>query len=355
MNLAVQPLASPVEAQIIDPLAGETWDRLLEQHPGASVFHASAWAKLLHRTYGHRPRYLRFHSAGATVALLPLMEVRSTLTGLRGVSLPFSDFCGPLWIDPSRSEEVFHQLQSLCLELGWSRLDLRCESSAPADARPWRIHQGHALDLSKGLAAVEHGLSQQAVRSLRKSAKSGVVVETSDRLDAVRQFYRLHGLTRRRHGLPPQSPDFFEILHQEIIAKGNGHVVLAHSGREVIAASVFLKFRESAIYKFGASDTRFWPLCPNHAVMWEGIRTMIQAGCRSLHFGRTSPNDRGLSRFKRSWGADNSSIRQFRYSSREHGWKGGTDPAAESHRAIFGWLPLRFNRILGSLIYPHLD
>lgn len=289
------------------------------------------------------------------MALLPLMEVRSALTGLRGVSLPFSDFCGPLWMDRSSSEEVFRQIQFLCDEEEWERLDLRCQSSAPAGALPWRTHQGHGLDLSKGLSAVESGLSQQATRSLRKASASGLVIETSDGLDALQQFYHLHGLTRRRHGLPPQSFGFFRILHEEIIAKGMGHVVLACSGREVAAASVFLHFRGEAIYKFGASDTRFWHICPNHAVMWEGIRTLIQGGCRSLHLGRTSPGAHGLSRFKRSWGADSSPIRQFRYSPREHGWKGGMDPAAESHRAIFGWLPLRFNRILGSLIYPHLD
>src|SRR5205809_7902736 len=85
-----------VEGAIIDPLQNGAWDSLLSGFPEATAFHTSAWARVLSRTYGHTPIYLRFDRADEPVALVPLMEVRSALTGVRGVCLPFTDFCGPL-------------------------------------------------------------------------------------------------------------------------------------------------------------------------------------------------------------------------------------------------------------------
>lgn len=355
MNAVAAPASPPLHCERIDPLTHGRWDRLLQDHRDASIFHSSAWARVLHKTYRHRPSYLRFASGASTVALIPLMEVRSPLTGTRGVSLPFSDFCGPLWADAALAETVIPALIETCRAQGWSHFDLRSESRPPAGTATWRIHHGHLLDLTPGLPSLECGLSTQASRSIRKAAGSGVAVAVDQSRESVREFYRLHCLTRRRHGVPPQSYRFFEHLHAEIIAPGEGHVILARHGKETIAGAIFLKFQETSVYKFGASDVRHWPLCPNHAVMWEGISLMSRLGCRSLHFGRTATNDKGLSRFKSSWGTDITSISQYRYSFRDRGWKGGTEPAAENHRAIFGWLPLRFNRILGSLIYPHLD
>lgn len=350
-----ETLPLQLQCDPVDPLAGGEWDKLASRFSFASVFHGSAWARVLHRTYGHHPSYLRIHAGGSTVALAPLMEVRSRLTGTRGVSLPFSDFCGPLVHDESLRAELLPFITDLARERRWSHFDLRCENWHDAGLARWRTYSGHVLDLSKGMVQLERGLSELAARSIKKAARSGIAIEADGSLDSVRAFYQLHCLTRRRHGLPPQSFRFFAHLHEEIIGRGHGLVVLAKEGRRAIAGAVFLRFQDSAVFKFGASDVRRWPLRPNHAVMWEGIRMLAGQGCRTLHFGRTSSADRGLSRFKSSWGADITSINQFRFSPRDRGWKGGTDPAAENHRAIFGWLPLRFNRILGSLIYPHLD
>ncbi len=352
MNIPASP---PLRREQVDPLSGREWDRLAEAFPGASVFHGSAWARILHLTYGHRPRYLHFTRGGATEALVPLMETGGVFTGRRGVSLPFSDFCGILWGAGADSAPVLAELKGMCAEQGWSRLELREEEFRPPGAAVWREHLGHRLDLSPGADAVETGFSQRAARSVRKAARSGVAIEIRRDAAALRDYYLLHCLTRRRHRLPPQPFRFFEHLHAQLIAGGEGFVVLARHGGAAVAGAVFLKSGGAAIYKFGASDARRWSLCPNHLVMREGILALCRAGCRSLHFGRTAPGNAGLSDFKSSWGADKVSIRQFRYCPRQGGWAGGKAPAAEKSHAVFGWLPPRCNRILGSLIYPHLD
>src|SRR5882672_2675051 len=41
----------------INPLECPAWDSLLAVRPGGSFFHGSAWARVLHETYGHQPVY----------------------------------------------------------------------------------------------------------------------------------------------------------------------------------------------------------------------------------------------------------------------------------------------------------
>ena len=69
-----------------------------------TVFHSSAWMRVLSKTYGHKALVLTWCRNGEVAAALPLLEVASPLTGRRGVSLPFTDFCKPLFFsecDPS--------------------------------------------------------------------------------------------------------------------------------------------------------------------------------------------------------------------------------------------------------------
>src|SRR3954463_2945135 len=90
--------------QFLDPAHDRDWDELASSHSGYSVFHSSAWARVLMNTYGHKSFYIHLSDRRRTAALLPLMEVASPLTGRRGVSLPFSDFCGALTFDPASDE-----------------------------------------------------------------------------------------------------------------------------------------------------------------------------------------------------------------------------------------------------------
>jgi hypothetical protein len=89
---APHPVTAVAEALVpVDPLQHPGWDALLSSREDCSFFQSSAWARVLHDTYGHRPLYLCRISNSRLEALLPLMEVSSWCTGKRGVSLPFTD------------------------------------------------------------------------------------------------------------------------------------------------------------------------------------------------------------------------------------------------------------------------
>ena len=59
-------------------------------------------------------------------------------------------------------------------------------------------------------------------RNIRQAEKEGVEVTLRHTREALAAFYRLHCLTRRYHGLPPQPWSFFEKIHEHIIAPAEG-------------------------------------------------------------------------------------------------------------------------------------
>ena len=350
------PHAGPdIRAERIDPLSGGTWDSLVRARPDHSVFHLAAWAKVLTETYTHQPFYLKITVAGTEAALVPLIEVRSPVTGRRGVSLPFADFAGPLWIEPRQDAAVYQALLCLAAERKWKHLELRGGATPAVGAASFRTYHSHELALSCGLSQVAGQFPASTRRSIRRAERSGLTITVSRDSNAMLAYYQLHCRTRRRHGLPPQPFAFFQAISRHLIQPGQGAIVLAERAGVAMAGAVFLHSGGRAIYKFGASDKDHWNLRPNHGLMWSAIQYLTDSGCRSLHFGRTSNDDAGLLRFKQSWAAADSPLSYFRHHTGKLAWIAASTPPAESLPLVFGHLPLSINRIAGRLIYPHLD
>ena len=325
-------------------------------HPDATIFHSSAWARVLAETYGHRPFYLQARYGPKTVMLLPLMEVASSITGRRGVSLPFSDFCQPLFFGEGDMGAMAPRLCKIAHSSHWSHLEFRENVDESNDARLPATFFGHKVDLSRGEGAVFSGFDSSVRRSIRKAERSGVVVEVSRTRGALEEYCELHCNTRRRHGAPPQPRRFFHEIEKRLFRTGLGFVSMARMRGRAIAGAVFLQWGDKALFKFGASEKSSQALRPNHLIMWESIRCLIRTNTALLHFGRTAVDNEGLRRFKLSWGTREEKI-FYRHLMSETGcfepMKSSSGPGF--HHWLFRHSPLGLNRLAGKLIYPHLD
>ncbi len=339
-----------VEFELIDPLSGPTWDGLALSHREATIFHSAAWARVLTKTYDHTPLYFRA-TRGDMQALVPLMEVKSRITGRRGVCLPFSDFCEPLYFGEPQPSVVAERLAAMAVERRWDYFEIRGECSP----QPALQFYGHQLDLRPGAQALLAGCSSAVRRAIRKAEKSGLVAECSRSWDSMFAFYQLHVRTRRRHGLPPQPLTFFRNIFKEIIEPGLGFVARATLDSRCLAAAVFLQFGRRAIYKFGASSLRWQQLRGNNLVMWTGIARLAEGSCEFLDFGRTSRGNGNLRRFKMGWGAREEIIKYGKWNTSPGAWTTSRDRAAGGHNQLFSHLPFVLNRLAGYLLYPHLD
>jgi hypothetical protein len=349
-----QATEESVETRIWDPIRSQGWDHLVALHRDASCFHTSAWAKVLHQTYKHHPFYLQFSRGRRLAALIPLMEVRSPFTGRRGVCLPFSDTCEPLIFDADVAHYVEDRLIRFAQERRWRHVEIRGgELFQPVSGSAAKFY-GHTLDLRRRNTHLADRFDSSVRRAIRKAERSGVNALVVRNRQAISAFYRLHVETRRRHGLPPQPASFFLNIYKYIIKPGLGFTVLAQRGSRSIAAAIFFRFGNNAIYKYGASDKRFQEFRANNLVMWQGIQFLARTGVKKLHFGRTECENDGLRRFKLSWGAEERTIDYFRVDPSDRK-RLVAAPSSGFHKKIFAKLPLAVNRLAGAMIYPHLD
>jgi len=345
----------PLQMWIINPVQNPGWDCVVALHSEAGCFHTSAWAKVLHKTYNHQPLYLQFSRGRRLAALIPLMEVHSAFTGRRGVCLPFSDVCEPLIFDTEVSRLVADRLVSFAQERHWKYLEIRGTKSFQSDSSSAFKFYGHTLDLRPNVQEMASRFDSQVRRAIRKAERSDVSAFVVRNRQAVDDFYRLHVQTRRRHGLPPQPASFFLNIYEHIIKPGLGFVVLAQRASRPIAAAIFFRFGKNAIYKYAASDKRFQEFRANNLVMWQGIQLLARTGVEKLHFGRTDCENDGLRRFKLSWDTREETIDYFRVDPSGRQCPSPVRREGGLHKRIFGRMPLVFNRLAGSILYPHLD
>jgi CelD/BcsL family acetyltransferase involved in cellulose biosynthesis len=343
-----------IALEILDPTRDERWDCLAKTHPDCLPFHCAGWARVLERTYGHAPVYLRFHRDDETVALIPMMEVRSPFTGRRGVSLPFSDFCQPLIWNHIEPSELFAVLSCLAARRSWKYCELRVLAKTPNNTSGREFYH-HSIRLAKTDAETWQQFASSVQRAIRRGAKEGAHAEITSSWTAMLDFYNLHVATRRRHGVPPQGKAFFRHIHEEMIQKGDGFLTIVRSGRQPVAASVFLISGQTAVYKFAASDEKHQRCRGNNLAIWEAIKFLVGRNCQTLDFGRTDQTDSGLRRFKLSWGAKEDGILHVRCGSQGDPENPPARSRGELHKKIFSKLPLAVNRVAGAAIYPHLD
>jgi len=342
---------------VMDPLQNPAaWDALVAADANASFFHTSAWARVLHETYGHAPVYFFRRNAGQASQVLPVMEVNSPWTGRRGVSLPFTDECPLLGVSAREdSGELYEKVAEYGRARGWKYLETRGGRAASRVATPSVAYFGHQLDLVRSESDLFAALDGSVRRGIRKAEGAGLKVELGNGLGAMRAFYRLHCRTRRRHGVPPQPFRFFENIARDVLAERHGCVFTVSCQNRVVAAAVFFRYGRRAIYKFGASDPAFQALRPNNLLMWEAIKWHARLGLASLHLGRTSLFADGLRRFKLGFGAREERIEYCRYDFASASFVTGRDRSESWLNSVFRCLPLPVLRLAGHMLYPHLS
>ncbi|MGB7971302.1 MAG: GNAT family N-acetyltransferase [Candidatus Deferrimicrobiaceae bacterium] len=237
--------------------------------------------------------------------------------------------------------------------VGWRAVELRCRGIVIEDEVPSRDFLNHVLEIRGNEGELLSRFRDSTRRNIRKAKKEGVEVRIEYSLESIQQYYRLHLLTRKEHGLPPQPFRFFENLHRHLISKGAGFVAIGYHGGSPVSGAVYLHSGRKAFYKYGASDKNYFHLRANNLVMWEAIRWYLQNGYSSLCFGRTAPGNNGLIQFKAGWATEERTIHYYTYDMESKSFIMGKSFVRGFHNRIFRHMPLPMLRYLGEVLYPY--
>jgi hypothetical protein len=340
--------------QIVNPIDYSGWDDLIISVENHSFFHSSYWAKVLNKSYRYKPIYFTSINRHTFSIMVPIFEIKSIITGKRGVSLPFSDYCEPIVNGGKDFGEILNCLIRFGEESGWEYIEFRGGESFFQDVVPNSMYYIHTLDLTRKEDDIFKSFRNSTKRNIRKAKKEGVTVNVFNTLESIKEFYRLNCMTRKRHGLPPQPFKFFKNIHKYIISDNLGMVLLASYGSQTIGGAIFFNFGAKALYKFGASDWRFQNLRGNNLIMWEAIRHYSQQGYNEFSFGRTEPENSGLRQFKTGWGAKEHAINYFKYDLKTQAFTPNYSNKTGSYYKIFNNMPLPLLKLIGSLAYRHI-
>jgi len=342
------------EITIINPIDHPEWDDLIRDTAGDVFSNTTAWAKILSETYGYKPIYFTVFEKKRLTAMLPVIEVNSRLTGLRGVSLPFTDYCNPIIDGKNQFHNLFNHIVTYGKKRGWKYFELRNGEKYLHDSTPASSYFGHILDLSGDETKIYSACRESTKRNIQKASKHGVEVSLHESLNAMQEYYKLHCITRKRQGVPPQPFTFFKKIHEHIISKKLGIIALGAYKDRFIAGAVFLHGGTTAFFKYGASDRYYQNLRANNLVMWEAIRHYSGNGFTNFCFGRTDLDNQGLRQFKAGWGARENRINYYRYDLQEGAFVENTQRILPLHNRIFGNMPIPVLKAAGRLLYRHV-
>ena len=348
--------------QVLNPLTYQGWNDLVVSTEPFSFFHSKSWAEVICESYNHKPYYFLLSDNNRKIALAPMIEIRSHLTGKRGVSLPFTDHCEPIYSEERYFADLLQYILCVGRKSGWKYVEIRGGAKVLKNVRPTASFFAHTLGLDRNVEKLFLNFRSSTRRNIGKAVREGVECKISRSLASVREFYRLNCSTRKMHGLPPQPFYFFNNIYNYVIAKKLGIVLLAFYGEKVIAGAIYFQFKDSVVYKYGASDKTFQHLRPNNLVMWKAIKWHAQKGYRLFDMGISEPNNLGLIRFKNGWGTKSHKVSYYRYYLKENSFvRSNSNTYSNIHadihspyRKFFSKMPLFALKTIGVMAYRHM-
>jgi FemAB-related protein (PEP-CTERM system-associated) len=333
----------------------EAWDSYVRRHACGSLFHLSAWQRLIHSSFGHEPAHLLAEDPErkAVVGLLPLFLVRSRLFGRMLISTPQAAYGGIL----ADSEEVYrallaharqtaHDLTVRFLELRNFRNDLP-DPSLPGKDLYVTFRQELHPDHEKNFLSIP--------RKTRAEAREGIRNGLEFKVDemGIDDFFRVYARSVRDLGTPVFSKKLFAGGKKEF--GENCRIFSVHWKGKPVSAVWTLFYKDEVLPYYGGSVRAYNPLAVNNFMYWMLIKYGCEHGYRIYDFGR-SKKGTGSFDFKKRWGMEMSDL-PYRYALIRDKTLPDTSPLNPKFSLgvrLWRHLPLFVTNNLGPIISKHL-
>ena len=329
------------------------WETLISVFKYSRIFHSWNWAKTFADAYGHNPVLICFGKDGIADFVLPVSEVKRPFGKSYFVSMPYSDFAGPLFKNSISDElwiKILEELDSDEIEI---RSDIQLfDISDKSDFSTYRI------SLPSSLEEMQANLPSKSVRyPIRKARRDGFSVRRGLYED-VSLFHHLMSITRRKHGLPTPPLKFYQALYRNVIQPGNGTMYIAENlNGKPVASSLFLWHKEMGYYKYNASDRVASVGNANHLLLWEGVSEAIERKCSSFDLGRASSTNQGLIKFKKHW-LGKEVVLQYVHVHSNSSFEAITSEESKVFvisQKVFHRFPVFLSKIVGTHIYKYFS
>lgn len=271
-----------------------------------SFFHSEEWLSLLQEAY----RYRRVDLSGGSWSI-PVLEV-GPLFGTRLVSVPFSDYGGPVGRpDP---EEIARKARSKLDTGRWSYLEIRTADaslSKKLEQSGFRVSARYTSRLvdTGGAKKPEElwntSLGKTARRFVNKALREGCELTEATTGPELERAYSAYFSSVKQLGSPVHSREFFLGLKRKLGDKCR--VFLVSIGREDVATAAFLVGKDRVHLWLIYSLKRYKKIGAVYLLDWEGIKLASSLGLAFFDFGRTRTSS-GVELYKHHWNGTDTDI-----------------------------------------------
>ncbi len=320
-----------------------------------NLFSSDDWVKVILKTY-QSEIYVKYIERDGKVASYIIYSVVKNFLEWKICMLSYSDYCDG---QVESLEDWKSFFLSLRAEFPQYRIALRNLRDALPRTMPEFKHLSrenfHLLDLRPDLRQIWHNTHDSFKSAVKQSEKNGVIVRRCEKKE-LKKFYDLHlSIRKRKYKIFPQPYRFFEVIWDEMIAKGNGALLGAYSPLgEFIGGNIYLVCGETFYYKFNTSSLSALKYRPNNLLFWEGIKYAKALKCQSLDLGSSGLEQTGLVLFKNHTGAEAMQIHHLGFE--PPGYKFSQKRILKIMTKIFAHplMPDAMVRWGSSIIYPYL-
>lgn len=279
-----------------------------------NLFSSEIWAKVIVETYNTKI-FVKYIERDGKIASYIIYSVVKNFLEWKICMLSYSDYCDGHIQSLEDWKALFAAFR---FEYPQYRLALRnlrdpFVRQIP-DLKVLSKEKFHILDLQPELRQVWKNTHDSFRAAVKQSEKSGVVVRRCEKKE-LKKFYDLHlNIRKKKYKIFPQPYLFFEMIWDEMIAKGNGVLLGAYSPEgEFIAGNVYLLCGNTFYYKFNTSSLKNLQYRPNNLMFWEGIKYAKALHCKWLDLGSSGAQQKGLILFKEHTGAKPMEITHLGY------------------------------------------
>ena len=199
---------------IINPIKDKVWLNFIENQENAIIFHHPAWLSILNKQYNF-PVFAvcTLDKTKNITAGIPFCEVR-TLTGKKKwISLPFSDFCNPLYSDLNDLKSIIDFIIEEKNRKIIDSIEIRYELPFPSEFKESNKFVIHAKELKGTSKEIFKTLKKTRTQQpIQKSIRDGLIAEVRYDYQAIKNFYELHLKTRKKLGVPIQPKKYLKAI-----------------------------------------------------------------------------------------------------------------------------------------------
>ncbi len=347
---------------LIDPCIDGRWDRFVESHQFGWICHLSGWKRVLENSFPHMKGYYLalIDEQGEIKAGLPIYEVRSLLTGNRLVSIPFATISDPLVSNHEELDILLEGAKYLAKSLHISNIEIKTTNSYKFMRNNSFLGRYyfkiHYIDLGLDTSELWKCFHKNNIRKkINRANQFNLKIITGNDEEDINKFYKLYVGTRKRLGLPPHPINFINMLWQEFKPFKKLFLYMAHYKNKPIAAHIVFKFNSRVSAEFVAWDRNFQELGANPFLYWEEIKSAQNEGFKIYDFGRTSPKNESLMKFKDQWGTKVSDLPIFYFNNNSKKiYLNEESFIYNLTRKICRHVPIPMLKTIGNFCYKHL-